>query len=199
MKTIIDDIINEICFDLDDLTPLGWVVLALILVFAVAVGLINYRYLYPTLLNADVHALNRRAYAFVVIAPFLAAALIPLCIGIPVMRRFGLNFTKTDAESRQFLTANNLDSKAEYYLVFDVARPTEELMPTLVHNSEEKGYTAIMSGTNKVVLYIPCFPKVRKISHHIGSMKERTRLAETKILRWTITKQNPAASVSRAS
>lgn len=196
MKTFFNAIFSEITFDLDDLTPLGWVILALILFFAGAVGVVNYKYIYPMLQNSDVNALNRRAYAFVVIAPFIVAALIPLCIGIPIMRRFGLNFTKTDKVCREFLTANNLDSRVEHYLVFEVASPTEELTPTLVYNSEKEGYTVTTAGANKVLLYKLCLPKLRKISVEQRSMKETARLAETKILRWTITKQNPSASVS---
>lgn len=196
MKNFFNAIFSEITFDLDDLTPLGWVILALILFFAGAVGVVNYKYIYPMLQNSDVNALNRRAYAFVVIAPFIVAALIPLCIGIPIMRRFGLNFTKTDKVCREFLTANNLDSRVEHYLVFEVASPPEELTPTLVYNSEKEGYTVTTAGANKVLLYKLCLPKLRKISVEQRSMKETARLAETKILRWTITKQNPSASIS---
>lgn len=188
MKTLIDFILGEILFDIDDLTPLGWAVLILALMFSIAVGVVSYLYLYPYLLAADIDRSNRKAYAFLIAVPFVLAAIAPLCIGVPILRRFGIDMTRTDAESRKYLTEMQIDSSVKQNIIFEIERPDEKDLLTLQHGLAYADYSIPDDELDVIVANKSIYPTLSRLSYEHRQMRELMRLSQTITLNWYVDK-----------
>lgn len=188
MSKVIEFVLGEIFFDLDDLTPPGWVLLLLALAFALGVGVVSYSQLYPQLNFAEINPSNRKVYAFLVIAPLIGAAIAPLCLGIPLLRRAGVNITKTDAECRDYLSNAQVDPAVEQYIVFEIASPPEGHELTLTHNLSLDKFAFAPNTQQKFVAYKRIRPTLSRLSMSCRSVREVARLAHTKCMSWKLAK-----------
>lgn len=199
MGKLIDFLVGEIFFDIEDLTPAGWVVLIFTLVFALAVAVVSYMQLYPYLMDADINRSNRKAYAFLVIAPLLIAAIAPLCIGIPLLRRMGFNFTKTDADCRKQLEASQLASGEKSYVVFEIMKPTAALQPALAQGLDRAEYVVFSVGLEKMIAFKVIRPSLGKLSSVCRDMRELVRITEAQMLGWGLTNLRPTTIENETS
>lgn len=191
MKKLIGALLGEIFFDLDDLTALGWIFLSFALLFGIGVGAVTVIFFFPDLSGAELSRGDKRAYGFFVAAPILIAAVTPLCLGIPILRRLGFNMTKSDTETRNYLKKNKFDSKTEHYIVFEIVRPDASLWDQLHYGLKYNEFSLTKSGLSKIIAYRKIFPTIGRISAARREIRETVKMAETECLSWKISKSSP--------